>query len=241
MNKPLLSPMQRAWLREIGIDGRMLAHFATTPFAADPVDKPVAEPVAPPEIMSRAPRRPLPAERLPDAPAAPIDLPADATLAALSEYAAACVACDLHEVRGRTVFGEGPESPHWMLVGEAPGEYDESVGRPFQGRAGELLQAMLASVGAAASRRMYFTNVLKCRPMGNRSPEPNEIAACLPLLHKQIALLRPGCLVALGRVAAGVLLGSDEDLEALRGRVHEYIDGDGRRIPLVVTHHPASL
>lgn len=165
-----------------------------------------------------------------------------ATLQALHEHADQCMACGLHEVRGRVVFGEGVEaSPQWMFVGEAPGEYDDSMGRPFQGRAGELLRAMLDSIGFTNAAPAYFTNVLKCRPMNNRSPQAAEIAACLPLLRKQIQLLKPGCLVALGRVSAAALLGRDDDLDALRGQVHAYEDADGRKIPLVVTHHPASL
>jgi len=284
MDKPVLSQTQRAWLQEIGIDARMLAHFSRTPFAAE-------EPVADAQLRPGPESALVPAARVPDARRRLADVPAhtdtavreelapgaslrrgdgpvsvarllkqappmsegaaglpqdavpgaDSTLASLREHAARCVACELHQVRGRTVFGEGVEAPQWMFVGEAPGEYDESVGMPFQGRAGELLQAMLGSIGATSATPMYFTNVLKCRPMGNRSPEAHEIAACLPLLRRQISLLRPACLVALGRVAAGALLGGSEDFEALRGSVHEFVDDDGRRIPVVVTHHPASL
>lgn len=258
---PVLSPMQRAWLQEIGIDGRMLAHFSQAPFAAAPVEKaPVDAEVAPsasvesssvrpvnrPQgegaaaIASLLKRTPLPVEPTPEK-LTPARLPEVDTWVALRDYAAECVSCGLHEVRGRTVFGEGAEAPQWMFIGEAPGEYDESVGQPFQGRAGELLQAMLASIGADRNTSMYFTNVLKCRPMGNRSPDPAEVAACLPLLRRQIALVQPACLVALGRVAAGALLGVDDDLETLRGSVHDYIGEDNRRIPVVVTHHPASL
>lgn len=164
------------------------------------------------------------------------------TLEALRDHVAACTACGLHEVRGRTVFGEGkPLAPQWMFIGEAPGEYDDSTGRPFQGRAGELLQAMLASVGISDDASVYFTNVLKCRPMGNRSPEAAEVAACLPLLRRQISLLQPACLVALGRVSAAALLDRNEELDALRGKIHAYVDEDGRSVPVVVTHHPASL
>lgn len=160
----------------------------------------------------------------------------------LRSHAEQCKACGLHEVRGRVVFGEGVETtPQWMFVGEAPGEYDDSVGRPFRGRAGDLLRAMLESIGITDEAPAFFTNVLKCRPMGNRSPQADEVAACLPLLRRQIQLLRPACLIALGRVSAGALLGRDEDLDALRGRVHSYVDEEGRSIPLVVTHHPASL
>lgn len=259
---PELSALQKAWLQEMGIDARMLAHFkADTPFAASEPEHapqqtrsaaepaPVASqpepreglrPVA--ELLRRAPapREPQPAPA-PASPGAPLP-DRESNLAALREHVAACAACGLNEVRSRTVFGDGAENaPRWMFVGEAPGEYDESVGRPFQGRAGELLQAMLEAAGMADERQLYFTNVLKCRPMGNRSPEANEISACLPILRREISLVRPGCLVALGKVSATALLGREEEFESLRGQVHEFIDDEGRRIPLVVTHHPAAL
>ena len=195
------------------------------------------------DLLKRTPGVRSPGGALPSA-VVPVGaaIPEVSNLAALREQAEQCMACGLHEVRGRVVFGEGMESsPQWMFIGEAPGEFDDSVGRPFQGRAGELLRAMLASVGFPADGPAYFTNVLKCRPMSNRSPQPAEIAACQPLLRKQIQLLQPGCVVALGRVAAAALLGRDDDLDLLRGQVHRYVDEDGREIPLVVTHHPASL
>lgn len=270
---PVLNAIQRAWLQEIGIDARMLAHFSAEPLCASEPAEVTARagdaPGAPAAVTAPAPLKhgaPAPGERAtgPLAPVAellkrgavaappsarplPVLQPgagvrAVSTLDALREHAAGCAACGLYEVRSRTVFGEGVEqAPRWMFIGEAPGEYDESAGRPFQGRAGELLQAMLRSIGLDAEAPIYFTNVLKCRPMGNRSPEAAEIEACLPLLRRQIGLLRPGCLVALGRVSAGALLGRDGELDELRGQVHQYIDDDGRSIPLVVTHHPASL
>lgn len=282
MEKPVLSRTQRAWLQEIGIDARMLAHFSARPFA-EPEPAATVQPV---ETVATVATPPTPATRMkapavspmssesqssaaprtrPDRPVsigevlqrAPIVAPPGVravtgspsatrvdgnTLEALRAHAEACTACGLHEVRGQSVFGEGAvEAPQWMFIGEAPGEYDDSTGRPFQGRAGELLQAMLASVGITESAATYFTNVLKCRPMGNRIPDAQEVAACMPLLRRQITLLRPACLVALGRVPAGALLGGSEELEALRGRVHEYLDEDGRKIPLVVTHHPMAL
>lgn len=270
MEKPILSPVQRAWLREIGIDAKMLAHFSASPY---PADEEVAEAPAAlhrpdpnvsitdipetgfrrladlaPQPVAAVPRvggqpsggreEPAPAGHG-ESTARPQDI---ATLAGLREQMEQCRSCGLHLVRGRPVFGEGAESaPGWMFIGEAPGEYDDSTGRPFQGRAGELLQAMLASVGLGDDAPVYFTNVIKCRPMGNRSPAAEEVAACMPLLRRQIMLLRPACLVALGRVAATALLGRDEDLDSLRGSVHAFVDDGGRSIPLVVTHHPASL
>jgi len=262
MERPVLNPMQRTWLQEIGIDSRMLAHFSAAPFAGEPplvrgASTPVAEVAAGPVVEAPAAKlqaatvtevavaRITAVTRAPElrpAAAAAMPMLEGLSLAQLREQTAACQACGLHEVRGRTVFGEGAEqAPQWMFVGEAPGEYDDSTGRPFQGRAGQLLQAMLASVGIKPDSQVYFTNVLKCRPMGNRSPEAIEVDTCMPFLRRQITLLRPGCLVALGRVSAAALLGRDEELDSLRSGIHAYVDDNGRSIPLVVTHHPASL
>ena len=160
---------------------------------------------------------------------------------ALQQHASECVSCGLHAVRGRVVFGEGAErSPQWMFIGEAPGEYDDSTGRPFQGRAGELLQAMLAAAGMQDAGSSYFTNILKCRLVGNRLPIKRKSMPVGLWLHQQIRLLQPGCLVALGKVAAAALLGEAADVAALRGRVHTY-KHQGSEIPVIVTHHPASL
>lgn len=256
MEKPVLNRTQRAWLQEIGIDARMLAHLSTDvehPRVAPPGPVPVAQ------LIQRAPLAPVPAPEPTAASSVPASEPTaarpvttaarpaeklagNASLSDLRHHAENCQACGLHEVRGQMVFGEGVEgSPQWMFIGEAPGEYDDTVGRPFQGRAGDLLRCMLQSVGIAQDSPVYFTNVLKCRPMGNRSPLPDEVAACMPLLRRQIQQLRPDCLVALGRVSASALLGKDADLDQLRGHVHSFTDDDGREIPLVVTHHPASL
>jgi len=267
MDKPVVTRLQRAWLQEIGVDARMLAHLSAAPFAGlrAPDDPPPVVAAEGPAAASDPSRRDGPAsirqllkQAMPERPpapaaeipaqgreplaAAPSGAPGGGDLDSLREHVAGCEACGLHEVRGRTVFGEGAgQAPHWMFIGEAPGEYDDSMGRPFQGRAGDLLRAMLASVGITDASPAYFTNVLKCRPMGNRSPEAGEIAACLPFLRRQISLLRPACLVALGRVSAGTLLGRNEELDALRGRVHAFVDDEGRSIPLIVTHHPVSL
>ncbi len=258
MERPVLSAVQRSWLREIGLDARMLAHFSSEPFAAP-------EPQRLGELLKQTSVAQVPGvQARPDSPRTPgvVPEPASGTeaepastrptevsdpaqadsLGVLEAYTEACQACGLNEVRGRIVFGEGAATgAQWMFVGEAPGGWDDSIGRPFQGRPGELLHAMLRAAGIAADAPAYFTNVLKCRPMGNRSPRADEVAACMPILRRQIRLVKPASLVALGRVAASALLGGDVDLETLRGRVHAYVDEDGRSIPLVVTHHPASL
>ncbi len=148
----------------------------------------------------------------------------------------ACTACGLHKTRTQTVFGVGDENAEWLLVGEAPGAEEDRLGDPFVGQAGKLLDNMLASLGLDRKRNVYIANVLKCRPPGNRNPEPDEVAKCTPFLLKQIELIRPKLIVAMGRFAAQTLLGTDASIASLRGRVHEYAG-----VPLIVTYHPAYL
>jgi DNA polymerase len=168
--------------------------------------------------------------------------PLAAGLDALREQVRQCRACALCEGRSQPVFGEGAqEAPDWMVIGEAPGDLDDREGRPFQGDAGELLAGMLAAMGVKAEGRVFFTNLVKCRPLGNRPPSSDEIAACLPYLRRQVALLAPRRILALGRLPAQILTGGKAGLDQLRGTVHEFEGEDGRRIPLVVTHHPTSL
>ncbi|HEY9572652.1 MAG TPA: uracil-DNA glycosylase, partial [Pusillimonas sp.] len=147
-----------------------------------------------------------------------------------------------HTGRSQTVFGSGAShAPQWMLIGEAPGDFDDRAGLPFQGKAGVLLQAMLASIGLEADASVFMTNLVKCRPLGNRTPRPDEIAACKPYLQRQIALLKPQRILALGRLAAQAVLEVDAELDALRGQVHQVRSESGQEIPLVATHHPAAL
>lgn len=163
-------------------------------------------------------------------------------LEALQAHIEACQICDLHSGRSQTVFGKGVvQSPAWLIVGEAPGELDDRVGLPFQGRPGILLQAMLASIGVTPESEVFFTNLVKCRPLGNRTPEQQEIAACMPYLQRQIAILQPHRILALGKLAAQALLGVDAELEQLRGQIHHVHSETGQSIPLVATYHPASL
>jgi DNA polymerase len=169
-------------------------------------------------------------------------LPVPATWEALQAHIATCEACGLHASRGQAVFGTGAaQKPAWMIIGEAPGNQDDRVGLPFQGRAGALLQAMLASVGVLPDTPVFYTNIVKCRPLGNRPPEADEIAACMPFLRRQIDLLQPQRILTLGLLAAQALLGVDADLEAMRHKVHHVRDESGRLVPLVATYHPASL
>ncbi|MEW6589920.1 MAG: uracil-DNA glycosylase [Pseudomonadota bacterium] len=154
----------------------------------------------------------------------------------LADAVAHCTKCKLSTTRTQGVLGVGDRNADWLIVGEAPGADEDAQGEPFVGQAGKLLDAMLASIGLARGENVYIANVLKSRPPGNRNPEPDEIAACLPYLLAQIELIRPRLIVAVGRFAAQTLLQTDEPIGRLRGRVHQY-----QGIPLIVTYHPAYL
>lgn len=155
---------------------------------------------------------------------------------ALREATAACRACRLCERRKQAVLGVGDLHPQVLFVGEGPGAEEDERGEPFVGQAGKLLDAMLASIGLARGRGVYIANTVKCRPPENRTPQPDEMATCYPFLRRQIALLQPRLIVALGRPAAQVLLDAEVKIAAARGREFAY-----EGIPLVVTYHPAYL
>lgn len=150
----------------------------------------------------------------------------------------ACKRCSLHQSRTQGVFGVGNPSAQWLVVGEAPGAEEDRRGEPFVGRAGHLLDAMLRAIGLDRGRNVYIANVLKSRPPGNRDPKPEEVAACMPFLLRQIELLRPRLMLAVGRIAAQTLLATDAPLGRLRGRVHHF---GQLNTPLIVTYHPAYL
>lgn len=156
--------------------------------------------------------------------------------AQLREAVLNCTRCELAKTRKQGVFGVGDPNADWLIVGEAPGADEDRLGEPFVGQAGKLLDAMLGAIGLQRGRKVYIANVLKSRPPGNRDPRPEEVAACLPYLERQIELIRPKLIVALGRIAAQSLLVTDAPLARLRGRLHVY-----RGVPLVVTYHPAYL
>ncbi|HVS76598.1 MAG TPA: uracil-DNA glycosylase [Steroidobacteraceae bacterium] len=149
-----------------------------------------------------------------------------------------CTRCSLHSGRTQGVFGVGNPRAEWMVIGEAPGAEEDRRGEPFVGRAGQLLDAMLRAIGLSRAENVFIANVLKSRPPNNRDPRPEEVAACLPYLRRQIELVRPRLLLAVGRIAAQNLLGTDESLSRLRGRVHRFGE---LNTPLVVTYHPAYL
>ncbi len=153
----------------------------------------------------------------------------------LAQAVTTCNRCELHSSRTQTVFGVGNRNADLLIIGEAPGRDEDLQGEPFVGRAGRLLNAMLAAVGLEREQ-VYITNILKCRPPNNRDPRPEEVAACNGWLQQQIDLIRPGVILALGRVAAHHLLNTDRSLGALRTRQHSYAG-----VPLIATYHPAYL
>ncbi len=155
----------------------------------------------------------------------------------LREMVASCTRCGLHATRTQTVFGVGNPSARWMFIGEAPGAEEDRQGEPFVGRAGQLLTSMLKAAGFGRED-VYIANVLKCRPPGNRDPRPEEARACRGYLERQIELVAPDLVVAVGRIAAQNLLATDSPLGKLRGKVHAL---GARRWPLIVTYHPAYL
>lgn len=217
---------RRAGLAAMGVDvwvRRQLPAESATPLAAPTMAAsatPEAHPLAPPAPVA-VPRDPAP--------------PADwATLAA---QVAACTRCDLHQGRTQTVFGVGNRQAEWLVIGEAPGAEEDKRGEPFVGRAGQLLNSMLAALGLARDT-VYIANILKCRPPGNRDPRPEEVVCCEPYLQQQIALIRPRLILAVGRIAAQNLLKVQIPIGKLRGQRHAF---GASGIPLVVTYHPAYL
>lgn len=155
----------------------------------------------------------------------------------LKHKVATCTDCGLHKTRTQTVFGVGDPDADWLIIGEAPGQQEDQRGEPFVGRAGQLLDQMLRAVGQTR-QSVFIANVLKCRPPNNRDPARDEAAACRAHLERQIELIRPRLILAVGRIAAQMLLDSDEPLGRLRGRLHYLKD---ETLPLVVTYHPAYL
>jgi DNA polymerase len=154
----------------------------------------------------------------------------------LKTAVATCEACGLAKTRNKTVFGVGDERAEWMLVGEAPGAEEDARGEPFVGQAGRLLDSMLAAVALRRGENVYIANVLKCRPPGNRNPEPFEVAQCSPHLVRQIELIQPKLILALGRAAAQLLLNTDASIASLRGKLFRY-----QGVTTIVTYHPAYL
>lgn len=256
---PQLDARQRAMLAEMGV--RVWAPKLAAPVVSPEPERPVARPAATP-LAAQAPAAPVPAAARPPvtastrpatpahatapapvAPAALAPLPAGIELMdwpALREAVASCQACGLCEGRKHTVFGTGSTQADWLIVGEAPGENEDLQGEPFVGAAGQLLDNMLRAVGLSrtgeGAQGAYITNVLKCRPPANRNPRPAEVAQCAPYLARQVALVQPKVIIAMGRFSVQSLLQSNEPIGKLRGQVHRY-----QGVPVIVTYHPAYL
>ena len=241
---PELDARQRAMLAEMGVrvwapkpaPVKVTAVMATEP--APVAARPAAQAPKPPTIAAPAPMAapipPSPAPARPASPVATLDWPA------LRDAVAACQACGLCQGRTNTVFGVGDEQADWMIVGEAPGENEDLQGEPFVGAAGQLLDNMLKAVGRSRTGKgtegAFIANVLKCRPPANRNPQPDEVAQCEPYLARQVALVKPKVIVAMGRFAVQALLKSNEPIGRLRGQVLHY-----EGVPVIVTYHPAYL
>jgi DNA polymerase len=237
------SERQVAMLREMGV--RVWApqgEVASAPAVADEAEAAV---VAPPRVTAPVPTLDPTVAAKPIVMASPgATLPAGIAAMDWPELratVAACTACTLCESRIQTVFGVGHERAHWMIVGEAPGEQEDRQGEPFVGKSGQLLDNMLRAVAltrgeAEPARQVYIANTLKCRPPGNRNPAPAELAACEGFLIRQVQLVQPKIILAMGRFAVQSLLRSTEPIGRLRGRVHHY-----QGVPLIVTYHPAYL
>ncbi len=217
------------------------------PEPAEPTPEPaVAAPVAAPAPASR----PVPLARFAPPVAVPADAPAEAPARRpapagdiaglgwddLEARIRECDACALCKRRKQAVPGVGDRQADWLFVGEGPGAEEDERGEPFVGQAGRLLDNMLASIGLARGNDVYIGNAVKCRPPNNRTPETDELAACFPYLERQIALIKPRLIVALGRPAAQALLNQEVRIAAARGKLFEF-----GGIPVVVTYHPAYL
>jgi len=230
----LLDERRRAMLAEFGIElppQRLPQDEPAQPTASQQVCAPVTPP-APVAVPLPVPAvRPLSVE--PGSRPTGVEAMDWDTLA---QTVAECRACKLCASRRNTVFGVGDQQADWLIVGEAPGENEDLQGEPFVGQAGKLLDNMLRAVGLARGRKVYIANVLKCRPPGNRNPEPDEVAQCEQFLRRQVQLLQPRIILAMGRFAVQSLLGSSEAIGRLRGQRHAY-----QGVPVVVTYHPAYL
>lgn len=222
---------------DLVLDPAALRHLASLAAEEGPKPSPpTAEAVSfePARTTTLSPSAPAEAS----APSSPRPAPSPARLASIEQVAAsaaACTACGLAGTRSTVVFGDGDPAAELMVVGEAPGAEEDRTGRPFVGRAGKLLDMLLLSVGFPRES-VYICNVLKCRPPGNRNPAPEEVHACSPFLRRQVELIGPKAILAVGTFSAQTLLGSTESIGRLRGKVHQY-----EGIPLVPTYHPAAL
>jgi len=218
-----------AMLRELNLYPQWVRRNAPAPVAAEqpvPVTT-VFEAIGPAEIDVSTSLSPSPS---------PANGGGGLSWPELKQQVGDCSACKLRAGCTQTVFGVGDENAEWLFVGEGPGADEDAQGEPFVGQAGKLLDNMLLAIKLKRGENVYIANIVKCRPPGNRTPEAGEIATCLPYLQRQIELIKPKLIIALGKTAATALLGRDATLGSLRGTLHDY-----RGIPLLVTYHPAYL
>ena len=225
----MVSARQAAYLQALGVD-------VYVPRSAPPWEVEVAtEAVAPAAPAAPAPS-PVIAARAPAVAVQP-DIAANLDWDELRAAVAACQRCELHATRTQTVFGVGNPRARWMFIGEAPGAEEDKQGEPFVGRAGQLLTSMIRALGLRRED-VFIANVLKCRPPDNRDPRPAEAVSCRGFLERQVALVNPTLIVAVGRIAAQNLLATETPLAKLRGKVHSF---GAQAWPVVVTYHPAYL
>lgn len=234
------TPRHIAMLREMGITLWWPGATARAPHAPTPLSEaahapPPAPTPTPPPTPTPTPPAPRPSPTPRPTGTSALDWPA------LRDAVATCQACALCASRKQTVFGVGNVHAHWMLIGEAPGEQEDQQGEPFVGKAGQLLDRMLQAIGltraeATPEQQVFIANVLKCRPPGNRNPQPDEVAQCEPYLKRQVELVRPQIILAMGRFAVQSILQTSEPIGKLRGRIHHYAG-----VPVIVTYHPAYL
>ncbi len=225
----LRTPVQVALEQEVAV--QQPEHSTTAPTTAAPPPRPAPAP-QPPAVLLK-PELP---KAVPVAPTEEMHRIGEMDWTALNAAIQACTRCDLAKSRTQAVPGIGDPHADWLFIGEAPGANEDRQGEPFVGDAGKLLDAILAAIGLARGNNVFIANVLKSRPPANRDPKPEEVAACLPYLERQIELIQPKLIVALGRFAAQSLLATDTPIGKLRGQLHRY-----RGVPLVVTYHPAYL
>ncbi|WP_243478081.1 uracil-DNA glycosylase [Orrella daihaiensis] len=248
----MVSRLQHGWLKAMGVDVPWIAVDksvvdspntsvasdttsapASTPAGSQPVEQTVAQSVAalPKPVAASSPDL---VEQVPGPDLATL------SLMQIAQAVTACQHCGLCETRRHAVPGEGVEKPAILIVGEAPGEQEDQQGKPFVGRSGQLLENMLKAIGHGRETSVFITNVVKCRPPANRNPKDEEIAACAPYLARQMEVLAPKAILAMGRFAAQSLLKTEAPLQKLRQATHT-IDLGGQSVPVVVTYHPAYL
>jgi len=225
-----LDPRQLAMLKRMGVDVWRARGAGDMPTIAAPREVESESQAVTPRVPSPLPVA-MPVPRTDWPPTEQLDWPM------LAACVAECTRCELARGRTQTVFGVGDRNARWLVIGEAPGAEEDKRGEPFVGRAGQLLNAMLAAIGLAREQ-VYIANILKCRPPSNRDPRPEEVLACSGYLDRQIALIQPTLILAVGRIAAQNLLKVDTPIGRMRGHLHHYGD---RSIPVVVTYHPAYL